>query len=198
MDIHLPIFLGAIVVVLCAVIYKLWRRLKIIEDEVKEIQDNQRVDGMMIGAYGHESQEGVRTIRQYAQRIHRGLIKASGYVDSDEVEPIEWLYWNYIQRSNRDYDYRRLDAQIHAYYEEESKRQNGRIKLPDGRPMSDDKLTEGEEFATMRLDSGEIVQVLARFLEPREPESENEAEENINVMMPGVGDDEPTPSRTLL
>ena len=98
----LTLFLCVVVVVLCGVIYKLWRRLLMVEDEIIEIKEGQKVDGMMIGAYGHESQEQVQMVRQYAQRIHRGLIKASGYVDADEVEPGDWLYWDYAQKSNRE------------------------------------------------------------------------------------------------
>lgn len=101
-----------------------------------------------------------------SHRIHRGLIKASGYVDSDEAEPGDWLYKGYIQKSNKDFDYRRLGAQAHAYLE--SKRQNARISLPDGRPIdahpmeeNEEELGEGEK-ATVQLDSGEVVELFRR------------------------------------
>lgn len=60
-----------------------------------------------------------------------------------------------------------------------SKRQNASVRLPDRRPMEDDEELEGEDMAMVRLDAGEIVQIPARFLEPREPEGENETEEDV-------------------
>ena len=156
-----------------------------IEEELVEIKDNAKTDGMMIGAYGHEAQEGIRDVRSYVQRVHKlkGLIKASGYIDTEDVEPWEWLYWDYAQRSHKDFDLRRLDGQLQAYKEEESKRSKSqaRIHLPSGQPMEEEEEEEEElrpgDTATVRLDSGEVVNIPMEYLQPREPESEVEDEE---------------------
>ena len=110
-------------------------------------------------------------MRSYVQRAHKNLIKASGYINPEDVEPWEWLYWDYIQKSNKDFDLRRLDKQLQAYKEEESKRNDGRIRLPDGQPMGDDESEELQDG-----ESGEIVNIPAAYLQPREPESEDETQ----------------------
>ena len=71
--------LVAVVISLAIIIYLLWKKVKVIENELTEIKDNAKTDGMMIGAYGHESQEGIRNVRDYVKRVHKGLVKASGY-----------------------------------------------------------------------------------------------------------------------
>ena len=131
-------------------------------------------------------------MRDYVKRVHKGLIKASGYVDPEDVEPWEWLYWDYIQKSNKDFGMRRLDKQLNAYKEEESKRSRGRIRLPDGQPMEEDEESEelqDEDTALVQLDSGETVRIPTAYLQPREPESEEEVE-NMAV------DSEPTTRST--
>lgn len=169
---------------LCIVIYRLWKKVKVIEDELIEIKDNAKTDGMMIGAYGHEAQEGIRGVRNYVQRVRKGLIKASGYIDPEDVEPCEWLYWGYIQRSNKDFDLRRLDDQLQAYKEEEEANRNRsktRIRLPSGQRVEEEgeesKELQSGEMALVQLDSGEIVNIPVEYIQPREPESEAEGED---------------------
>ena len=38
-------------IALCGIACKLWKRLAILEDEIVEMKDSQRVDGMMIGVW---------------------------------------------------------------------------------------------------------------------------------------------------
>ena len=83
---------------------------------------------------------------------------------------------------------RRFHKQPNADKEEESKRSRGRIRLPGGQPMEEDE--ESEELqdgdtALVQLDSGETVRIPTAYLQPRESESEEEAE-NMAV------DSEPT------
>ena len=113
----------------------------------------------------------------YSQRTHRGLIKASGNVDQEEVKEEEWKHWDYIQCSNKDFDLRRIHAQIKAY-KKECERDEGPIDLRPYRNTEDEEMQEEdeEETVTVRLDSGEVVQIPLRFVEAREPESEEEAQ----------------------
>ena len=56
----------------------------------------------------------VMKVKTHAQQIHRGLVKASGYVDGTEFKG-DWKHWNYLQESNRYFDLRRIDAQVNEY-----------------------------------------------------------------------------------
>ena len=50
----LVLALVAVVISLAIIIYLLWKKVKVIENELTEIKDNAKTNGMMIGAYGHE------------------------------------------------------------------------------------------------------------------------------------------------
>ena len=47
------------------------------EAQLQTVVDDAKVDGMMIGAFGHESKEGLEKLEKYIKKVHRGLIKAS-------------------------------------------------------------------------------------------------------------------------
>lgn len=64
--------------------------------------DDTKVDGVMIGAYGHEAQEGLDQLKKYVQRAQ------------EEVGEDDWKHWDYVQKSNKEFDMRRLDGQIRA------------------------------------------------------------------------------------
>lgn len=84
-------------------------------------------------------------------------------------------------------------------YEVESQNQNTRIRLPDGRRMEPQPMEESEEelgdddMATVRLDSGETVQIPAKFLQPGEPESEVGSDEDAPMLEPSPDAETPTP-----
>ena len=59
-------------------------------EELEEMKEAQRVDGMMIDAFEHERKEEVAVLGSLIQKIHRGLVKANGYVDEEEFEDGEW------------------------------------------------------------------------------------------------------------
>lgn len=58
-------------------VYKLWKKLERMEAQLQTVVDDAKVDGMMIGAFGHESKEGLEKLEKYIKKVHRGLIKAS-------------------------------------------------------------------------------------------------------------------------
>ena len=72
--------------------YKLWKKLERMEARLQQVVDDVKVDGMMVGAYGHEAQEGIAQLKKYVEKVHRGLIKASGYVDDDDVGIGDWRH----------------------------------------------------------------------------------------------------------
>ena len=74
-----------------------------------------KMDGMMVGTYGHEAKEATAQLRKYVEKVHRGLIKASGYGDDNDVEAEDWKHCDYIQDTNKEFDMRRLDKQIKSY-----------------------------------------------------------------------------------
>ena len=53
------IFLVMIIAGSAGVSYKLWQKIKQINDELVEVKEAQRVDGMMIDAFEHEGKEEV-------------------------------------------------------------------------------------------------------------------------------------------
>ena len=113
--------------------------------------------------------------RDKGHEEHRGLVKASGYVDKEGVKEEDWQRWNYIKRSNKDFDLRRIHAQIKAY-KEECARDEGPTDLRPYRNTEDENVEEEEEESvTVRLESGEVVEITLRFIETREPESEEDA-----------------------
>ena len=70
---------------------------------------------------------------------------------------------------------RRIHAQIKAR-KEECERDEGPIDLRPYRNTADENMEkEEEETVTVRLDNGEVVEIPLRFIEPREPESEDDA-----------------------
>eukprot|EP00913_Durusdinium_trenchii_P032259 g30204.t1 len=159
-------------------VYKLWGIVEELKIKIADAKDSAYVNGVSTRAYVQGMREEMKEMKSYSQKIHRGLIKASGYIDKEEVNEEEWRHWNYIQDSNKDFDLRRIHAQIKAY-KEENERDNGPIDLRPYRNMEEAEMQEEneEETVTVRLDSGEVVQIPLRFIEAREPESEDEAPE---------------------
>ena len=158
-------------------VYWLWRVVEELKVKIADAKDSAYVNGVSTRAYAQGTREEIKTMKMHSKRIHRGLVKASGYVDQEEVKDEEWKHWDYIQRSNKDFDLRRIHAQIKAY-NEESERDEGPIDLRSYRNTEDESMEEKEEeTVTVRLDSGEVVEIPLRFVEPREPESEEDAPE---------------------
>ena len=117
-----------------------------LEDVIQQMKDDNHVDVMTQGALTYEVEEKVKEIgkevnnvKVYAQQIHRGLVKASGYVDATEFHEGEWRHWNYLQESNRYFDLRRIDAQVNEYLkakeerDEELDEQQVPLRSPDQR-----------------------------------------------------------------
>ena len=124
----------------------------------------------------------MKSVKLYAQQIHRGLVKASGYVDATEFQDGDWKRWKYLQESNRYFDLRRIDAQVNEYLKAKEERdeelddQQVPLRNPNQQQdeaQDDDEVIEGEGTVQVRLDSGEVVDIPLRFIEVREPESEN-------------------------
>ena len=153
----------------CMVAMEMVEELKV---KIADAKDSAYVNGVSTRAYVQGTREEVKSMKGYIERIHRGLVKASGYVDSEDVKEEDWKHWDYIQRSNRDFDWRRLHAQIKAY-KEACEKDDGPIDLRPYRNTEDEAM-EGEETVTVRLDSGEVVEIPVRFIETREPESEED------------------------
>ena len=177
-------WLWIVVMILCVMIsvlafgmYKLVKRLERMEAKLQQVVDDVKVDGMMVGAYGHEAKEGAAQLRKYAEKVRRGLIKASGYVDDDDVEAEDWRHWDYLQETNKEFNMRRLDKQIKTYLLRNAEQTRWHLDLRDN-TLRDEESEEGEHDqegrVQVRLDSGEVVTVREEDLEPREPESEDE------------------------
>ena len=157
-------------------VYKLWGIVEELKTKIADAKDSAYVNGVSTRAYVQGMREEMKEMKSYSQKIHRGLIKASGYINKEEVSEEDWQHWNYIQRSNEGFDLRRIHAQIKAY-KQENERDDGPIDLRPYRNTEDEEMQEEseEETVTVRLDGGEVVQIPLRFVEPREPESEDEA-----------------------
>ena len=79
-----------------------------------------------------------------------------------------------------------MDAQVKEYLKAKQERDEelDEQQIPLGNPSpqqeetenEDDDIIEGEETVQVRLDSGEVVEIPLRFIEPREPESEGDVE----------------------
>ena len=158
---------------LALAVWWLWRVVEELKVKIADAKDSAYVNGVSTRAYVQGMREEMKTMKGYIERIHRGLVKASGYVDSEDVKEEDWKHWDYLQRSNRDFDWRRLHAQIKAY-KEACEKDDGPIDLRPYRNTEDETM-EGEETVTVRLDSGEVVEIPIRFIETREPESEEDA-----------------------
>lgn len=59
--------------------------------------------------------EEIAAVTKLAQKVHRGLAKASGYADEDEFEDGEWRHWDYIQKSNCKLDFMKHKDEARAY-----------------------------------------------------------------------------------
>ena len=171
------VFLIAVIAVLIFGMYKLWKKLERMEARLQEVIDDVKVDGMMVGAYGHEAQEGLAQVKKYVERVHRGLIKASGYVDEDEVREEDWRHWDYLQKTNKEFDMRRMDRQIKAYFQANVEQTRRHLNIWDNtlrNEESEDGEYDPDDQVQVRLDSGEVITVRAGDVQPREPESEEE------------------------
>ena len=167
------VVLMVVIAVLIFGIYQLRKKLEKMEIRLQQVVDDVKVDGMMVGAYGHETKEAIAQVKKYVEKVHRGLIKASGYVD-DDVLMEDWRHWDY---TNKEFDVRRLDKQIKDYLQRNVEQTRRHLNIRDS-TLRDEESEEGEhdpdDLVEVRLDSGEVVTVRARELEPREPESEDE------------------------
>ena len=173
----LIVILFMVICVLIFFIYQLWKKLERMETRLQRVTDDEKVNGMMVGAYGHEAQEGLAKLKKYVERVHRGLIKASGYVDDKEFGEDDWRHWSYIEDTNREFDLRRLDGQVKAYLQANVAQTRVHLNIRDN-TLTAVESEEGEydpdDEVQVRLDSGEVVTVRAGDLQPREPESEDE------------------------
>lgn len=77
--------------------------------------------------------------------------------------------WDYLQKSKKEFDMWRIDAQIKAYIQANAAQGSRQIKLKD-----DAEEVDPEDLVQVQLDSGEIIQVRAGDLHVWEPESEDE------------------------
>ena len=203
----ITVIMVVMIISLVAVMAMMWKRIKMLEDVIQQIKDDNHVDVMTQGALTYEVEEKVKEIgkevkgvKVYAQQIHRGLVKASGYVDATEFHEGEWKHWNYLQESNRYFDLRRIDAQVNEYLkakeerDEELDEQQVPLRSPhqQDEAQGDDEMIEGEETVQVVLDSGEVVEIPLRFIEVREPESENDVEMNDAPRTP-QGEEAPAP-----
>ena len=176
------IFLVMIIGGLALASYKTWQKIKKIMEELEEMKEAKRVDGMMIDAFEHERKEEVAVLGSLIQKIHRGLVKANGYVDEEEFEDGEWQRWDYIQKSNRKLDFLKLKQEAQAYLLSEIDRKQAQTSGE----QTDAVMSEGEELqpgeaAMVQLESGEIVNIPMEYLEPREPESEADEDASMTA-----------------
>ena len=173
----LIVILVMVICVMILFIYQLWKKLERMEASLQSVADDEKVNGMMVGAYGHEAQAGLTKLKSYVERVHRGLIKASGYVDDKEFGEDDWRHWSYIEDTNREFDLRRLDGQVKAYLQANVAQTRLHLNIRDN-TLTAEESEEGDydpdDEVQVRLDSGEVVTVRAGDLQPREPESEDE------------------------
>ena len=176
------IFLVMIVGGLAFAGYKMWQRLQRVLEDLEEMKEAQRVDGMMIDAFEHERKEETAVLGSLIQKIHRGLVKANGYVDEAEFEDGEWQHWDYIQKSNRKLDFLKLKQEAKSYLLQELDRKQAETSGEQTDvAMSEEEDLQLGDTATVRLESGEVVSIPMEYLEPREPESEAEEDASMNA-----------------
>ena len=125
-------------------------------------------------------------------------MKANGYVDEEEFEDGEWQHWDYIQKSNRKLDFMKLKDEAKAYLltelekkKDETPEPKEYTKIKSRMLRCKEKKLQPGETAVVQLDNREIVAVLMEFLEPREPESEADEDESMQV-------GEPSEERTIV
>ena len=176
-----------LVMMLAGMVYVLWKSLREVRDDLRELKEDCKTDGVMIGAVEYEvkelarrqdsEKEAMKTLGEYMLKLHRGLIKNDGFVDETEMNDDEWKHWDYLQRSNRNYNLQRLKAQAKDHlirkciedFEDEAIDLAG--AFPDNVPGEELELGE---TAQARLDSGEVVDIPMEYLQRREPESDPE------------------------
>ena len=177
----------ALVMILAGVIYMLWKSLREVKRDLQELKEDCKTDGMMISAVDYDVKEvkrqqdsekaAMKTMAEYMLKLHRGLIKNDGFVDEGEMADEDWKHWDYLQRSNRNYNLQRLKAQAKDHlirkciddFEDEEIDLAG--AFPDDVPGEELELGE---TAQVRLDSGEVVDIPMEYLQRREPESDPE------------------------
>ena len=137
------VVLIAVIAVLIFGMYKLWKKLERMETKLQQVADDAKVDGMMVGAYGHEMKEAIDQVKKYVEKVHRGLIKASGYVDDDDVLMEDWRHWDYLQETNKEFDMRRLDKQIKDYRQRNVEQTRRHLNIRDN-TLRDEESEEGE------------------------------------------------------
>ena len=176
-----------LVMMLAGMVYVLWKSLREVRDDLRELKEDCKTDGMMIGAVEYEvkelarrqdsEKEAMKTLGEYMLKLHRGLIKNDGFVDETEMNDDEWKHWDYLQRSNRNYNLQRLKTQAKDHlirkciedFEDEAIDLAG--AFPDDVPGEELELGE---TAQVRLGSGEVVDIPMEYLQRQEPESDSE------------------------
>ena len=53
--------------------------------KIADAKDSAYVNGVSTRAYVQGMREEMKAMKKYSERIHRGFVKASGYVDQEEA-----------------------------------------------------------------------------------------------------------------
>ena len=161
-------FLLVILLVTAAcLIYKMWQRVESLERNAASVQDKLEIYNVRIETSSAELHEKSDKLKMYRQKIHRGLVKNEGYVDQAEFEEGEWKHWDYLQKSNRNFDKRRLKEQAKEYLLQQHERSPGSVDFlrlrqgstllgPPGPASPGEEMLSGD-VAMVLLDSGEIA-----------------------------------------
>ena len=117
----------------------------------------------------------------YSQRVHRGVIKMSGYVEVESVKDEDWSYWAYLENSNREWDMIRLEKQHRALRLADQKHQEGKRDRPSssGEHATTSTPNLSGVMAMVLTDEGEIIEVPVEYLEVSDapPEEVNDEPE---------------------
>ena len=156
--------LGCLVIATRRELRRAKKEAAILKDEMIEIQESQKVDGVVISSVENELRDETKNIMVYMQKIHRGLVKVNGYVDETEFKDCEWRHWDYLQKSNKTLDYAKLKGEARAYLMKELDRhtrmeQTARGEGDQDVPMEGEGVLQPGGTAQVWLDSGEVVDI---------------------------------------
>ena len=66
-------------------VWWLWRVVEELKVKIADAKDSAYVNGVSTRAYVQGMREEMKAMKKYSERIHRGFVKASGYVDQEEA-----------------------------------------------------------------------------------------------------------------
>ena len=201
----LAVILFLIVLMLVGFI-NLVRKEKRLRDEVENIRNEQERLQMELREQRAEQSRCESMTHDYIENVHLGLVAMGGYLDPalPSLTEADRHQRSFLQMGNRTRDILRLGRQRRSYIRGILRRRN---ESPVSSRSAGEEVLSGDT-ATVRLDSGEVVEVPVEYVSPiayeprstslaaegspeREPEPEGESQvRQISPMREESGEDE--------